>query len=299
MIDLKKSVIIQNTMPSKKHSTNHPLVSIIIPTRNSIRTIQIALESIKKQTYSNIEIIVVDQKSTDGTQEIAQKYSNKVISTQGDKFYSAPPVSRNLGAKASKGKYLLHMDSDMELTPHVIQECVNTLEENPNLLALKIHERDIGEGFWSKAKILERKCYIGYDAIEAARFMRRNIFDRLGGYDENLRSSEDWDMSKRIQKEGEIGSISAFINHHLGNLSYASQVKKKFNYGKTLNVVLKKHGFNFKKEFQMVFRIVYLTNIMLFIKDPVAALGFLILRSSELLAYLAGLMWAKFKRVEI
>lgn len=280
-------------------SKQKPLVSVIIPTRNSIRTIEISLKSLKSQTYPNIEAIVVDQESTDGTQKIAKKYADRVIITKGDKFYSAPPVSRNLGAKESHGKYLLHMDSDMELTPDVINECVDLLEKSPDILALKIHERDIGQGFWSRAKILERKCYIGYDAIEAARFMRRNIFEKLGGYDENLRSSEDWDMSKRIQKEGKIGAISSFLNHHLGRLSYINQVKKKFNYGLTLNVVLKKHGFNLQKEFEMVFRIVYITNIVLFLKDPIGTLGFLILRPSELLAYLSGLLWAKIKKVEI
>lgn len=286
-------------MSQKRKNSKQPLVSVVIPTRNSIRTIEIALKSVHSQTYPNIEIIVVDQQSIDGTQEIAKRYANKLLITQGDKFYSAPPISRNLGAKESKGKYLLHMDSDMELAPTVLEECVSLLEKNPKLLALKIHEHDIGIGFWSRAKMLERKCYIGYDAIEAARFMRRSIFDKLGGYDENLRSSEDWDMSKRIQKQGEIASIPSFINHHLGKLEFFSQVKKKFNYGLTLSVVLKKHGFNFKKEFEMVFRIVYFSNILLFLKDPIATLGFIILRPSELIAYLSGLTWARFKKIKI
>lgn len=282
-----------------KKKTLLPLVSVIIPTRNSIRTVELALKSVRNQTYPKREVIVVDQQSTDGTLEIAKKYANKVFTTRPDKFYSAPPVSRNLGAKHSKGKYLLHMDSDMELTPKVLEECVNIIENNSEILALKIHEQDIGEGFWSRAKILERKCYIGYDAIEAARFMRRSIFEKLGGYDERLRSSEDWDMSKRIQKEGAIGTIPSFIKHHLGKLKYFNQVKKKFNYGLTLDIVLKKHGFNFKKEFQMVFRIVYFKNILLFLKNPLDTLGFLILRSSELFAYLSGLMWAKIKKIEL
>ncbi len=273
-----------------------PLVSVIIPTRNSIRTIKLSLKSIKNQTYSRKEIIIVDQQSTDGTLDIAKKYADRILTSKGDKFYSAPPVSRNLGAQYARGKYLLHMDSDMELTPKVLEECVSLLESNKNILAVKIHERDIGQGFWSNAKILERKCYIGYDAIEAARFMRKNIFKKLGGYDEKLRSSEDWDMSKRIQDTGEIGSIQPFINHHLGKLHFFSQVKKKFFYGVTLEIFLKKHHFNFKKEFKMVFRMVYIKNILLFATHPAAALGFLVLRPSEIGAYIAGLMWTKAKR---
>ena len=287
-----------------------PLVSVIIPTRNSIRTIEICLKAIKKQSYEqssraprtkNLEIIVVDQESQDGTGQIAEKYADKVLTTKGDKFYSAPPVSRNIGAKASSGLYLLHIDSDMELTPEVISKGVEIFEKKPEILALKIHEKDEGVGFWSRAKMLERKCYIGYDAIEAARFFRRDIFFRLGGYDENLRSSEDWDMSKRVNALGLIDSIPMpfFTKHHLGRLKYFAQIKKKFNYGLTLNVVLKKHGFNLKKEFQMVFRIVYFSNILLFLKDPIGTFGFLILRPSELAAYLTGLIWSKIKKVQL
>lgn len=276
-----------------------PLVSVIIPTRNSKRTIEKAIKSIQNQTYLNVEIVIVDQESSDGTVEAAQKLGIKVLTAKADKFYSAPPVSRNIGAKASRGKYLLHLDSDMEPEPTVLEQGVKIFESSPKILALKIHERDIGEGFWSRAKILERKCYIGYDAIEAARFIRRDVFFKLDGYDESLRSAEDWDMSKRIQQIGQISEISAFINHHLGRLNFFSQVKKKFNYGLTLDVFLKKHGFNLEKEFKMVFRYVYLSNIKLFLQDPIGTIGFIILRPAELIAYLSGLLWAKFKKVNI
>lgn len=278
-----------------------PLVSVIIPTRNSIRTIEICLKAVKNQKYKNIEIIVVDQESKDGTWEIAKKYVDKVFTAHADRFYSAPPVSRNIGAKNSKGKYLLHIDSDMELTPRVISEGVKIFETNPNILALKIHEKDVGTGFWSRAKMLERKCYIGYDAIEAARFFRREVFFELDGYDENLRSAEDWDMSKRVNAVGQIDSIPLpfFTKHHLGKLRYFAQIKKKFTYGLTMERILKKHGFNFKKEFSFIFRIAYFRNIKLFLLDPVGTIGFLILRPSELAAYLAGLIWSKFKKVKL
>lgn len=273
-----------------------PLVSIIIPTRNSIRTIENALRSIKKQSYKHTEIIIVDQSSQDDTIKVAKKYTKKIYHTKGDKFYSAPPISRNLGTRNSKGKYLLHMDSDMELSKKVVEECVNKLEKNPEILALKIHEQDKGTGFWSRAKMLERKFYVGYDLIEAARFIRRDIFVKLKGYDEDLRSGEDWDLSQRIIKIGTISDIQSKILHNLGRMNYSYQVKKKFNYGLTLEKILTKHKFSPTKDLAMVFRTVYFKKPQYFIKDPVGTLGFLILRPSELLAYLLGIFWAKIKK---
>ncbi|EKD90383.1 MAG: beta-1,3-galactosyltransferase [uncultured bacterium] len=277
-----------------KKASKLPLVSVIIPTRNSIRTIEEALKSIKSQTYPKIEIIIVDQFSSDNTLNIAKKFTNKIYKIKGDKFYSAPPVSRNLGAKNSKGKYLLHMDSDMQLSKKVVEECVNKLERNSNLLALKIHEEDIGTGFWSRAKMLERKFYVGFDLIEAARFIRRNVFLKLNGYDEQLRSGEDWDLSQRIEKIGKISDIENKIVHNLGKMNYIYQVKKKFNYGLTLNQILKKHNFTPSKDIAMIFRSTYFKNPKLFITDPIGTLGFIILRPSELIAYLIGIFWAKF-----
>jgi glycosyltransferase involved in cell wall biosynthesis len=275
-----------------------PLVSIIVPTRNSIRTVENVLKSIKAQTYSPIEIIVVDQGSTDGTLDVAKKYTSKIYSTKGDKFYSAPPVSRNIGAKAAKGKYLYHLDSDMQLTSKVVEECVDLLEKNPDILAAKVHETDIGEGFWTNAKKLERRCYVGFDLIEAARFIRKSTFTKLGGYDETLRSAEDWDMSQRISDLGKIGSVSAFTKHNLGKMRYFYQVKKKFNYGLTLERIFKKHKFSSERKLAMIFRSAYLKNWRLFLEDPKATLGFLILRPSEITAYVLGVVWARVKKIK-
>jgi glycosyltransferase involved in cell wall biosynthesis len=278
---------------------NKPLVSVIIPTRNSKRTIETVLQSIKAQTYPKIESVVVDQYSTDGTIEIAKKYTKKIFFTKPDKFYSAPPVSRNLGARESRGKYLYHIDSDMELSPTVIEKCVQLMKKNPEVQGIKIHEKDKGSGFWSRAKALERKFYVGYDAIEAARFLRRKVFFDLGGYDESLRSSEDWDFSQRIAKIGKIKNIRPFITHHLGQMSYFYQIKKKFQYGLTLENILKKHKIDIQHQIALVFRSTYFKNWKLFLKDPLGTLGFLILRSSEIAAYIAGMIWARIIKLKL
>ena len=135
-----------------------PLVSVIVPTRNSEKFIGKCLESISKQTYSRIEIIVVDNNSTDRTKEIAKKFTKKVYNKGPERS-----AQRNYGAKMSKGSFVLFIDSDMVLTSKVVGECVLSIGK-----AVIIPEKSFGKGFWAKCKALEKSFYIGVDWIEAA-----------------------------------------------------------------------------------------------------------------------------------
>lgn len=105
-----------------------PLVSIIIPTRNSARTLETCLLSIQNQSYPNIEIIVVDNFSTDGTYEIANKYAQK-------SYQKGPERTeqKNHGIEQASGEYVCFIDSDMELTSQVIQSCVHLFENRENV----------------------------------------------------------------------------------------------------------------------------------------------------------------------
>ena len=99
------------------------LVSVVVPTYNSEETIAVCLNSIKRQQYSNIEIIIVDNHSADQTREIAKGFG---------KVYNKGPersTQRNFGAKNANGDYLFFVDSDMELSSNVIEECVKKVLE--------------------------------------------------------------------------------------------------------------------------------------------------------------------------
>src|SRR5437660_8044096 len=86
-------------------SANPPLVSVIIPSRNSERTIAECLTSIMSQSHKPVEIIVVDSFSTDSTKEIAQRMGALVVSHKGERS-----VAKNLGAKIANGKYFFFVD---------------------------------------------------------------------------------------------------------------------------------------------------------------------------------------------
>lgn len=204
-----------------------PLVSVIVGTKNSANTLRACLRSVTKQTYQPIELIVVDNYSSDETRDIAREFTDLV-------FTKGPERSaqRNFAAKKATGEYLLSIDSDMELSQDVVSACTKAMDDNPAFTGIIIPEESFGTGFWARCKQLERSFYIGIDWIEAARFFERKTFLQVGGYDEALVSGEDWDLSQRIAEMGELGRISALIRHNEGNLKLFRTLRKKAYYAK-------------------------------------------------------------------
>ncbi len=269
-----------------------PLVSVIIPTRNSEEFLGNCLESVKMQAYKNVEIIVVDNNSTDKTKEIAVKYTKSV-------FNKGPERSaqRNFGAGKSKGDYLLFIDSDMELSKKVVEECVDRVQKSTGII---IPEKSMGEGFWAQCKALERSFYIGVDWIEAPRFFSKEVFNKFKGYDETQTGTEDYDLPQRIKEEfGEnsILRINSFIYHHEGRLSLFDTLKKKFYYAKTAGVYTtrKSNEEYSKKQSNILERYkLYFSHPKKLFKNPFFGLGVLFMKTAELGMLGVGYSIAKF-----
>lgn len=258
-----------------------PLVSIIVPTKNSEATIRACLKSVKTQTYKDIEIIVVDNNSLDNTKEIARKFTKLV-------FNKGPERSaqRNFGARQALGEYLLFIDSDMELTKNVAEDCVHRIQ-NTDVGGLVIPEQSFGEGFWAQCKALERSFYLGVDWIEAARFFPKDVFNESGGYDEMMVSGEDWDLSQRVEKLHKLARIKSYINHNEGNLSLPDLFRKKMYYaGEIKNYSSKKQNIvNSKQQFSLHNRYkLFFTNPRRLLSNPLVGIGMLFMKTGEFAA---------------
>lgn len=155
---------------------NPPFVSVIVPTYNSSLTIESCLASLKFQTYSNMEIIIVDNYSKDDTVNISKKYGSRVFQVK-----ALRSMARNYGAKKAIGNFYLFIDADMELTPDVVKECVERIVKD-NVDAVMIPEIRVGEGFWAKCRAIERRTYIGDPLIESARFFKEGSFRQCGWF---------------------------------------------------------------------------------------------------------------------
>ena len=257
------------------------LVSVIIPTKNSGGTLDRCLLSCSRQSYSNFEIILVDDFSKDKTVEIASKYSTKLIQTR-----AARTAARNIGAANSTGEWILSLDSDMEASPTVIEECVTLSRAGYD--AIIIPEASVGDSFWAKCKALEKSVYIGDDLIEASRFFKRSIFESVGGYDHKLEAGEDWDLNQRIKKARySVGRISGMILHHEGKLSLAKTILKKHQYGKTIKRYRRRHPEEADAQLNLI-RLSFLKNWRLLARDPLHSAGLLVMKACERGALMLG-----------
>jgi glycosyltransferase involved in cell wall biosynthesis len=229
----KASNLAQKTVVYSAEVKNDPVVSVIITTKNEEKNIENCLQSIKAQTFKDVELIMVDNFSEDKTVETAKMNGAKV-------YLKGPERSsqRNYGAQVSSGEYLLYLDADMILSPTVIEECLEKCERD-RLDALYVPERIVGEGFWIKVRDFERSFYTG-TVIDAVRFIRKDLFERVEGFDESLIGPEDWDFDRRIRKIGRTGIINASLYHNEGKFNMKRYLKKKNYYANGIKNYVRK-----------------------------------------------------------
>lgn len=212
-------------------------VSVIIATKNEAKNIGKCIRSIERQSYrqNKIEVIVVDNNSEDKTNEIAHRNTPNVHNWGPERS-----AQRNFGVKEAKGKYILCLDADMILSENVISECVRKCE-GENMIALHIPMRVIGNGFFVKVRNFEISFYKA-TIIEPVRFIRRDRFLEVEGFDENLTGGEDWDFDRRVRENVDAGIINSPLYLNVGKFDITEYLTKKRYYVKGLNEYIGKWG---------------------------------------------------------
>lgn len=267
------------------------IVSIIVTTKNEEKVIGRLLASIKKQSYKNFEIILVDNSSTDQTVRIAKKSNVKIVN-----FGPERSAQRNYGAKIARGNYLLFVDADMQISRNVIKECIKVVSGNKNIGAVVIPEVSEARNFWEKVKGFERSFYNeqGDPVTDAARFFLKKAFIQGGGYDEDITGPEDWDLPETIKEKGYlIERVSARIRHRERISSPIALAKKKFYYGQHAYKYFKKHKIPILGSKTIYFlRPIFYRNSFKIIRHPILSAGMILMLSVEMLGgglgYLVG-----------
>lgn len=264
-----------------------PLVSVIVPSYNSQNTIAQCLESLRKQTYRPVEIIVVDRNSQDKTREIARRYTPNV-------FIHGPERAAqiNFGIRKAKGAYMYRVDSDFIVEADVIKQCVERCERS-HLDGIAIHNTSAeGLGFWADVRKLERNTYVDDALIVAVRFFTKRAWQEVGGMDEGLYGPEDYDFHNRFVQTGfRWGRIKA-IERHLGEPKTLWDIyRKHYWYGKQMLFYFKKYPSVSLLQFNPI-RSSYFRHYEIFLKHPVLSLGLLIMIAIKFFAGGLGFLTA-------
>lgn len=182
------------------------MLSIIIPTLNEEDYLSLLLESIKKQGFSDYEIIVADAGSEDKTIEIAKEYNCKVIKG------GSPAKGRNNGAKVAKGDLLLFLDADVILPEDFFEKTLDELKERKLEIAtfpLLPRRKDkfvrLLFNLFYNLPIFFMERTLPHAAMGI--LISKEIFDKINGFDETIKMAEDHDLARRAEKLGKYGVL--------------------------------------------------------------------------------------------
>jgi hypothetical protein len=183
-----------------------PLVSVVIPCYNSARYLGETIESVLAQTYAQVEIIVVNDGSTDQTPQIAQSYPVQYVSQTNGGISAA----RNTGVVHSRGKYVLFLDHDDRLLPTAIEVGVRLLEAQPECaMAVGEHryiQADGTEIGYSRKHATGRDPYeelLEHNFIETpcSVLHRRSALDLTGLFVDRVQGAEDYELYLRTARQ--------------------------------------------------------------------------------------------------
>ncbi|TAK57888.1 MAG: glycosyltransferase family 2 protein [Bacteroidetes bacterium] len=205
---------------------SQPLISIFIPIYNGGEYFADTLESLLSQTYSNFEIIIVNDGSTDTSGEIASKFERRdarvrIITLERNQ---GAPAARNIGWKSANpsAKYLLNHDSDDISNPNKLERLLMFLESHKEISAVGsfcryVNERGEDIGFppleWKPDRI--RKTNGMFNSIvNSATLVRREVYDVLGGFQTEYRWTDDYDFWSRMLLQGFVlANIPEFLHN--------------------------------------------------------------------------------------
>jgi len=192
-----------------------PLLSVVIPSYNRADYIGETIESVLQQTYSNIEVVVIDDGSTDNTAQVVEPFAPRVRYIRQENAERG--ASRNHGLRLAKGEYIAFLDSDDLWLPDKAERGIHFLRDRPGVGMLCTDAIEIdGEG--NERRLLHARGYSGKVTgkllqnnfvIMPTHLARTSVVREIGGFREErkLSGSEDWEMWVRLSLVAEIAYI--------------------------------------------------------------------------------------------
>ncbi len=187
---------------------NDLLMSIVIPAHNEEKYLEKTLKSTKKQSYKNIEVIVVDDGSIDKTAQIAKGYTKKVVRLKKKKGVS---YARNAGARLAKGEVVLFLDADTLLgEKDTIKKIVEHVKEGSVYGTCRM-KAEKPRGF---LYVFFKNLFVEYTPLRACNgiiFVKRDIHEEIGGFNEKRDKEEVFEYFEKARVYGKFGFVNSAV----------------------------------------------------------------------------------------
>jgi glycosyltransferase involved in cell wall biosynthesis len=231
-----------------------PLVSIIVPCYNQGEFLAEALDSVKSQTYSNWECVIVDDGSTDNSKEIALSYCDV------DKRFSylwqenqGPSIARNNAIKNSHGDYILPLDGDDKIHEDYISSAVEIIKNRKDVKIVNCRVGLFGasSGEWNLPDF-NKDVFLLQNQIVCTAMFRREDYNQTKGYNSNMREGlEDWDFwLSLLETGGEVYKIPhIYFFYRIKESSRNISSLQKDIYNKLLLTAVSNHPALYRKQY--------------------------------------------------
>lgn len=215
-----------------------PLVSVIMPVFNRIGIVESAVNSVLNQTYSNIELIIIDDGSDDGTFEMLKQLHDKRIVLLHNDSCQGVSNARNKGLEVAQGKYIAYLDSDNLWDARYIAAMVGAFLKLPHAEAIYsgqlLFKGDNENPFAIRFASLNKSLLNNTNFIDMNAFCHtQEVYKRLGGFDPSLKRLVDYDLILRISEDAKMYSIPILLSYYYFDKT-ENAISKTINYDESL-----------------------------------------------------------------
>ena len=255
------STIIKGNPRTQGRCEHLPEVSVIIPAYNHADLLPRTIKSVLDQTFRDFELLVVDDGSTDNTDEVVEGFSriDSRVAYVWQKNSGGPAGPRNTGIEKSKGKYVAFLDHDDEWMKTKLEKQVRLFEESPVETGFVACDYYVMAGLKGETKSEYRlPAFAGgtafgsilrRDFIKTASVVvvRKNVLDDVGGFDEQLKCGEDTDLWLRISEKYGFATVREFLAIYYAYRGNTTLRTRAIDLAESTECILKKHGRSFEK----------------------------------------------------
>ena len=230
-----------------------PTVSVIISTYNRADFLHRAIKSVLAQTYIDFELIIVDDASSDNTKEVVNSFYDERVEYLRHDNNKGAPAARNTGVKKAKGEYIAFLDDDDEWLSDKLEKQVKKMGKVSDKVGLIYSGWQIIENSYSSRKYypqfkgdVRKRLLLGPTVGSVSKVLiKKKCFDKVGVFDESLKSCQDWDMWKRLSDYYEFDFVEDSLTRiHLHGNQISTDLSSLIP-GRTR--MIKKHMEDFRK----------------------------------------------------